>query len=308
MKNVNLEMMRKQIRMIIDLFISDDLSRQMVIAHMQKILAEESLASGHEQTTFGSFLSKGVVDFDNIFSGTPMGTPRKMLFGKYSDDRSISPADQHQIVVETIDDLKSFRKTTKSHFGKMNKSGHLYEAKSAAEQRIIRAHSFSSGIADRFPMTSKSYNTQDGANRILKSVQHLPEESSESEQNCLAALNNLLKKGSVKFVMNATTFLKDGISGTPDAVQIKNSVVVGVAEFKCVSKNSASSTFRVAESRGRLQVQLYAQLFSLNEGYLLIDQDGNVKIDKVTVDLKEFGEQLKTRKSYHKQSCALIDI
>lgn len=277
------------------------LSRQDAKLHLIGLVIQDkhvNIAEAHEQTTFESFLSKGA-GFDDIFSETPIGTPTKRLFRK---ERSSSPAD---LKVETIDHLKDFRKTTKSHFGKMNQSG-LYEAKSASEQRIIRAHSFSSGIADRFPLTSQNYNAQDGANRILKSVHYLPKESSESEQNCLAALNELLKKGS-KFVMNTTTFLKDGISGTPDAVQIKNGVVVGVAEFKCVSKASATSTYRVAESHGRLQVQLYAQLFSLNEGYLLIDQGGTININNYTVDLKEFGQQLKSRKSYHKEACTFID-
>lgn len=311
MKKGNMEMMHKQVKMVIDLFTSEDLPRQIVIAHMQKILAEEILASGHEQTTLGSFLSKGRADFDDIFFGTPIGTPigtpRKKFFSKHCEERSSSAEDLNPIAAKTIDDLKDFRKTTKNLFGKMNQSGQLYEAKSASEQRIIRAHSFSSGIADRFPLKSKKYNVQEGANRILKSVQHLPEESSESEQNCLAALNNSLKKGSVKFVMNTTTFLKDGVSGTPDAVQIKNGAVVGVAEFKCVSKDSALSTYRVAESHGRLQVQLYAHLFSLNDGHLLIEQGGNIELHNVMVDLEEFRMQLKTRKSHHKDACTFID-
>lgn len=307
MEKGNLETLHNNVKKMIDLFTSEDLPRHMVIAHMHKFLAEESLASGNERATHGSFLSKGRGDFDDIFFGNSIGTPRKKLFSKHREERSSSAEDLNLSVAKTIDHLKNFRKTTKGLFEKMNQNGQIYEAKSTSEQRIIRAHSFSSGIADRFPLNSKKYNVQEGANRILKSVQHLPEESSESEQNCLAALNNSLKKDSVKFVMNTTTFLKDGVSGTPDAVQIKNGAVVGVAEFKCVSKDSALSTCRVAESHGRLQVQLYAHLFSLNNGHLLIEKGGNIELHSVTVDLEEFGKQLKTRKSYHKGACTFID-
>lgn len=119
--------------------------------------------------------------------------PRKKLISQSAFTPTIDIVELEKI--ETIADLKSFRSDTKNRFDEIQKRAKktYFEISNEAQKQIIKAHSLSASILDRFPMKSTGFTAKDAAERTLKCIKYLAKEANESEKRCLETLNEKCK-------------------------------------------------------------------------------------------------------------------
>lgn len=300
-----LQLLRRQTKSVIDTFTIGSMSRIQIIAEMLKILGDELVEAQNssEGTTFGTFLSKRDVPLEVESDGyTTPKRRRRTSHSEYTPTIDIVELGK----IESIADLKSFRSDTKNRFDeikKKTKKGY-FETNDEAEKQIIKAHSLSASILDRFPIKSKGFKASETAERTIKCIKYLAKEGNESEKRCLEILNKECKH---KFKLNQTTFLKGNLSGTPDAISMKDNMIVDVAEFKQIAQTSkGSTTERNIKNQGKLQIQAYINILGLKSGHLIVDQ-GNAHTYCEVLEDRDFGRNLKNRLMFFNEMSNFID-
>ena len=280
------------------------MSKVQVIGEMLKILGDELMDAqkSSDEVTIGTFLSKKMpAEVESEYYGTP---PRKRFVFQAQGTPLLDLVELEKI--EIIADLKTFRNNTESRFDRMQKRTEkkYFETDDEIEKQIIKAHSISASILDRFPVKSTNFNTKGAAERIIKSIKHPAKKASKNEEQCLEILNKKCKHG---FMLNNTTFLKGKLSGTPDAISMKGDKIVDVAEFKQVDKNSKNTTtVKNLTNQGKQQVQAYISILGLESGQLLVaDGDGHEHYE-VSKDT-DFDSKLNSRLIHYKETSDFIN-
>lgn len=269
-------------------------SRVDVLREMMNILTDELYSEAKKPSPEFSFLSKRSLADESLadYGSEGRRTPKRCFL-----EEPASPVNERYIPskVETADDLVAFRNDTKAAFERMRLTSN-FKTNDPAEKQIIKAHTISASDLSRFPVGSLASETKgvdlDKVKRVLKSVQSLSKEPNESERRCLQHLKTVAKG----FTSNAATFLRGSVSGTPDAVLIRDGEIVEVAEFK-TSKSTNPKSLAVQLRAARLQVQTYLYILDLREGYLVVeDQKNGIRHEVVRSD-PQFSVALAARKA-----------
>jgi hypothetical protein len=261
-----------------------------------------------EGTASGTFLSKRDVPLEVESAG--FVTPRKgrrQSHSAYTPTLDIfEPVKMEPVKMESITDLKSFRSDTKHIFDQIQKKAKngYFGTSDEVEKQIIKAHSLSASILERFPKKSRGFKADVAAERTLKCIKYPAKEANESEKRCLEILNQKCKHA---FHLNQKTFLKGNLSGTPDAISIKGNKIVDVAEFKQIAQTiNGSTTDRNITNIGKLQLQAYMNILGVKSGQLIVEQGNTHVYCEVSEDI-DFGTNLDNRLALFKQMSDYID-
>ena len=302
MDGQNLEKLQKQTTELISTYTLDGVSRNEVIGQMLRILAGELIKSDHNSSDeVTTFLSKR--EKPEVLSR--YSSPQKR-FGKASP--KTPTLDLFEVEkMETISDLKSFRRETKSQYERMQRRSNTgyFETNNKVEKQIIKAHSLSASIVDRFPVDGRrDANCTPAAERMISAIKHVAEKMTGSEVRCLEELN---KKQEHKFTRNTSTFTCGELSGTPDAISRQGDIVVDVAEFKEVMTDSKDkNAFKNQKNAAVRQLQIYMKILGLEGGWICIDDKGTIKPQKVPID-EELDKKLLKRLEKFKEMADFID-